>query len=58
MVWGELLWAGQADHLDIVGHFHDDRASDHVDWLASGARFDRTAFAEAMDALGEFLLRE
>jgi len=58
MIWGELLWAGKADHLDVVGHFHDDRASDHVDWLASGARFDRTSFAEAMDAIGSFLLAD
>jgi triacylglycerol lipase len=58
MIWGQLLWAGKADHLDIVGHFHDDRASDHVDWLASGAHFDRIAFAEAIDALSTFLLRE
>jgi hypothetical protein len=58
MIWGELLWAGKADHLDIVGHFHDDQASDHFDWLASGARFDRSSFAEAMEAIGGFLLRD
>ncbi|MBW2460405.1 MAG: hypothetical protein JRH11_02080 [Deltaproteobacteria bacterium] len=57
MLWGELLWTGRADHLDVVGHFHDDRGGDHVDWLASGSHFDRTSFAAAMDALGSFLLR-
>ena len=71
MLWGELLWCGVADHLDIVGHFgHLDprhaasraekahKPQVHVDWLRSGASFGRREFTALADALGAFLLRE
>lgn len=59
MLWGELIWCGYADHLDIVGHFGDYGATPrrHVDWLESGAKFSRRDFAMAADALAAFLLR-
>ena len=58
MLWGELLWCGAADHLDIVGHFRDhSRASPHIDWLESGASFRRDNFAAMTAALARFLLR-
>jgi hypothetical protein len=57
MLWGKLLWAGEADHLDVLGHFQDDvRPGQHVDWLASGAHFTRARFAAIMDTLANFLL--
>jgi pimeloyl-ACP methyl ester carboxylesterase len=57
MLWGELLWCGQADHLDILGHFHDDqKPAVHVDWMMSGAHFTRHQFDQAMDAIARFLL--
>ena len=57
MLWGTLLWAGSADHLDVVGHFADDRKrGEHVDWLHSGAKFSRLRFAQAMHAVASFLL--
>jgi triacylglycerol lipase len=58
MPWGELLWAGRGDHLDVVGHFKDDaRPPVHVDWLTSGAGFDRLRYRGMIDAVSGFLLR-
>jgi triacylglycerol lipase len=58
MLWGELLWCGHADHLDVVGHFADDGAVPrrHVDWLSSGARFRRDDFAAMTDAICRFMI--
>ena len=70
-IWGELSWAGYADHLDVLGHFKDvssppradeketpeERAARHVDWLSSGALFDRAKFAAVMDAIALGLRR-
>ena len=58
MLWGELLYCGAADHLDVVGHFDDgSEPRTHVDWLRSGARFDRPSFGAMADALCGFMLR-
>ena len=57
MIWGDVLWAGTADHLDVLGHFHGDRDSSHTDWLVSGAGFRDDDFDEVMDALAEFQLQ-
>jgi triacylglycerol lipase len=58
MLWGELLWCGEADHLDILGHFHDDQKPRvHVDWAMSGAHFTRHRFNQAMDAIARFVLK-
>jgi pimeloyl-ACP methyl ester carboxylesterase len=58
MIWGDLLWCGPGDHLDVIGHFEGDGpATTHVDWLTSGAEFDRARFAAVMDAVAEFQLR-
>jgi triacylglycerol lipase len=57
MVWDRLLWCGAADHLDVLGHFHDEfRPSRHVDWLTSGADFGRPQFWRMMDTLVKFQL--
>lgn len=57
MLWGDLIWCGEGDHLDVIGHFRDDqRPPVHVDWVSSGAHFDRRRFASLMDALARFLL--
>jgi len=54
---GTLLYAGRADHLDVVGHFKDDgRPRRHVDWLTSGSRFHRPEFEAMMDAVAAFQL--
>lgn len=58
MLWGELIYVGIADHLDIVGHFADrERPPRHADWLHSGANFTRREFEHMVDALAGFLLR-
>jgi triacylglycerol lipase len=59
MLWGELLWCGAGDHLDVVGHFGDsERPRLHVDWLQSGANFSRSDFAAVADKLSAFLLAD
>lgn len=64
-LWGDIVWIGKADHLDIVGHFPGARvgrrkvvaapvASEeppHVDWLRSGAGFDETRFETVFDRI-------
>jgi triacylglycerol lipase len=59
-VWGELIWVGKADHLDVVGHFPDGSRAPvdagagearHNDWLQSGARFNRVRFDAVMDRI-------
>lgn len=48
-IWGDLIWVGKADHLDIVGHFPG--PGGHTDWLASGARFQRVRFDVVLDRI-------
>jgi hypothetical protein len=56
-LWGNLVWAGQGDHLDVVGHFAGNRRTDeHVDWLSSGARFDGPRFDALLDAVTRGIL--
>lgn len=50
-LWGELLWLGRADHLDVVGYFG--RRDGSGGWLTSGARFDAASFATQMDRIVE-----
>ncbi len=53
-IWGELIWVGRADHLDIVGHFPG--PGGHNDWLSSGAEFSRVRFDLAMDRIVDGML--
>jgi hypothetical protein len=55
---GRVVWAGQADHLDVLGHFDGGRGKgksepSHVDWLHSGAKFDRHRFEAMTRAIAE-----
>ncbi len=65
-IWGNLVWAGYGDHLDVIGHFRDDEprkdaasgsarevagAPPHVDWLFSGSAFGRSEFESLMDSV-------
>ncbi|HSC88955.1 MAG TPA: hypothetical protein VLC09_16850 [Polyangiaceae bacterium] len=57
MLWGELIWVVEADHLDTLGHFHDDqRPAVHTDWLTSGARMTRESFARMVKSIADFQL--
>ncbi|MDQ3036481.1 MAG: hypothetical protein M3Y87_29050 [Myxococcota bacterium] len=61
-LWGDVLWAGHADHLDVLGHYRDDtpevRADiRHHDWLTSGSNFDDAQFDALMDAIASGMLR-
>jgi hypothetical protein len=60
-LWGKLAWAGYADHLDVLGHFdgsEDQREGDpkHVDWLRSGADFDRSRFEAMAEAIADGMI--
>lgn len=57
-VWGDVVWAGYGDHLDVLGHFKDtDADGEHRDWLCSGAEFSNAKFHEMMDAIADGMLR-
>jgi len=55
-VWGHVIHAAAADHLDALGHFRD-AAHDppHVDWLVSGSDFDRPRFEALVDDVVRFV---
>ena len=55
-VWGAVLHACKADHLDVIGHFHDpEHHPSHTDWLRSGSGFDRSAFERLWDDVAIFV---
>ncbi len=59
MLWGDLLWAEAADHLDTLGHFHDDqKPARHTDWLTSGSALTRARFSHMMAQIAHFQLGE
>ncbi len=55
-LWGKLIWAGQGDHLDVVGHFAGTADDGHVDWMSSGAKFDQQRFSALVDAVARGIL--
>jgi hypothetical protein len=62
-LWGKLVWAGYADHLDVLGHFQDGprrprkgEVTPHADWLSSGSSFGRQEFADMVNAIAAGLL--
>ncbi len=61
-LWGNVVWAGLGDHLDVLGHFREDRTDVpadqmHRDWLTSGSAFTHARFATLMDAVAAGMLR-
>jgi len=55
-VWGHVIHAAVADHLDALGHFQDaSHDPPHVDWLVSGSSFDRPRFEALVDDVVRFV---
>jgi hypothetical protein len=55
-VWGEVIRAVWADHLDVIGHFNlPTHVPPHFDWLSSGAGFSRAQFEECWEAVARFV---
>jgi hypothetical protein len=54
-VWGDVVAAVWADHLDVIGHFHrPSHVPPHFDWLTSGTGFDRADFEALWRAVAAF----
>jgi len=55
-IWGHVIHAAVADHLDALGHFRDaSHDPPHVDWLVSGSSFDRPRFEALVDDVARFV---
>jgi hypothetical protein len=55
-VWGEVVHAAWADHLDVIGHFHaPERAPLHVDWMRTGSGFGRHEFEAMWNDVARFV---
>jgi hypothetical protein len=63
-VWGQLVWAGLGDHLDVLGHYRDETRPvpgerdelRHHDWLTSGSHFNDASFAALMDRVAQGMI--
>jgi len=56
-IWGHVIHAAVADHLDALGHFRDaSHDPPHVDWLVSGSAFDRPRFEALVDDVVRFVV--
>lgn len=58
-VWGKVVHAAWADHLDVIGHFDEpDHAPLHVDWLRTLSGFSRMEFEAMWDRVASFCFPE
>jgi triacylglycerol lipase len=58
-LWGEVLYAARADHLDVIGHFHDEHhVPPHHDWIFTGSGFDRRGFEALWNAVIAYMVPE
>lgn len=58
-VWGEVIHASEADHLDVVGHYGSTREGQRSsDWLPSRSGFDDQAFDALWSAVAGFIAEE
>lgn len=57
-VHGEVVFGVQADHHDVIGHFHaPDHVPPHFDWLTSGSGFQRKQFEQMWQAIAQWIAR-
>ncbi len=55
-LWGELVHATRADHLDVVGLYGEsDPEVGAADWIPSYSEFDRSSFEALWEDVGRFL---
>jgi hypothetical protein len=55
-VWGDVIYAVQADHMDVMGHFHGPLDHPrHVDWLRTGSNFAMPEFEGLFGAVASFM---
>lgn len=58
-LWGELVHATTADHLDVVGHFGSaEPAAPEGDWLPSNSGFDAAHFERLWSDVAAFILAD
>ena len=58
-VWGTVVAAVEADHLDVIGHFNAPRSRPpHYDWLTTGSGFDVATFEGVWGRVAAFLTRD
>lgn len=57
-LWGELVHATTADHLDVVGHFGSMGPDAAGDWLPSHSGFDVSGFARLWGDVATFILAD
>jgi triacylglycerol lipase len=58
-VWGEVIHAARADHLDVIGHFGSTNAiHPSSDWLPSFSGFDELAFEALWADVARFVTAE
>jgi len=58
-VWGEILFAAEADHLDTLGHIQAPRCvPPHYDWLNSGCDFSLDDFHRLWERVAAFVFDE
>ncbi len=56
-VWGTVIQAVQADHLDVIGHFSDpSHQPPHFDWLTTRSGFTHEKFEALWTAVLSFVL--
>jgi triacylglycerol lipase len=57
-VWGEVIHAAQADHLDVIGHFGGPSDTPpHFDWLATGSAFNQEKFEAVWNDVVAYIAR-